>query len=135
MRMKPGEWEQTFEVSELELPNMPEEMKGMMGGMARSAFTVSSCLNEEDLASPDADFFSMDGQENCTFEEFERLGNRMNIKMTCDAEEGGKAKISMQGEFEDDAYSLEMENRITGMPIGDMTMKGRVMARRLGDCS
>lgn len=132
--MRAGEWEQTFEISDMQFPGMTPEMKSMVGNMTKSSFTVTTCLSEEDVAEPDADFFTMDDQDNCEFQEFDRSGNRMAMRMTCDAEEGGKSSISMDGEFSEDAYSLQFENLTTGTPMGDMSMKGRMNARRLGDC-
>ncbi|WP_394728552.1 DUF3617 domain-containing protein [Altererythrobacter sp. GH1-8] len=137
-KMRPGQWEQTMTITEFDVPGMPEEMKGMMSGQLGQTITMSHCLTEDEAAKTDADFFAGEGQENCEFQEFDRSGNRMTLRMTCSTPEGGTAKIAMDGEFSEDSYSLTMDNQVTGisgMPGGEMKMKGQMSAKRIGDCA
>jgi hypothetical protein len=41
----------------------------------------------------------------------------------------------MTGEFGAEAYTLNIDNKMTGGPQGDMSMKGIMSARRIGECS
>ena len=95
------------------------------------------CLTEEQLAGDNAEMFAAEGQENCEFQEFDRSGNQLTLRMTCKTPEGGTAKVAMDGEFGEDSYALAMETEVTdvpGMPGGGMTMKGTMSAKRIGDC-
>ncbi len=55
--MRPGQWEQTFEFTEVDLPGMPEEAKEMMQRQMGSSFTTRACLSEADVEQPDPEFF------------------------------------------------------------------------------
>lgn len=137
VEMRPGQWEQKMTITEFDIPGMPDEMKGMMSGQLGQTITISHCLTEEEVANTDADFFAGEGQENCEFQEFDRSGGAMTLRMTCSTPEGGTAKIAMSGEFNEESYSLTMDNEVSdvpGMPGGGMTMKGTMEAKRIGDC-
>ena len=138
MQMRPGKWEQTMTITEFDIPGMPEEMKGMFEGQIGQTFTVSSCLTEEQVKQPEADFFGGEGQDDCEFQEFDRSGNTMSMRMTCSNMGGGTAKIAMEGEFGEEEYTLSMDNQVTGvqgMPGEGMSMKGTMKAKRVGDCA
>ena len=49
-----------------------------------------------------------------------------------------KYETEQFGEFSEDSYSLSMDNQVTGisgMPGGEMKMKGQMSAKRIGDCA
>ena len=132
--MRAGKWEQTVEFTELDLPGVPEGMQDMVKGQVGSGVTVNNCLTEEEANRPKPDFFGSENQQNCTYQEFDRSGNRMTLRMTCDAGQGGTATIAMQGQFAADSFELDIDNTVSGTPMGDMSMKGTVSGRRVGDC-
>jgi len=131
--MRPGEWEQTFEFTSAEIPGLPAEAQEMMKERMGSSFTSKACLTEKDVAKPDADFFSGQTDNNCTYDKFDRSGNAIEMQLTCDTG-GGIATMVMNGEFGEDEYTMAMDNTVSGTPMGDMTMKGTMTARRIGDC-
>ncbi len=131
--LQPGMWEQTIEFTEMNMPGMPQNMQEMMRGQMGS-MTMRHCLTAEDVARPDADFFGGEGQENCSYEEFDMSGDRMKVRMTCEGGEGSMVHIGMDGAMHGDNYTLNIDNRVSGMPGGDMTMKGTFTARRIGEC-
>ncbi len=134
VRMRPGQWEQTFEFTEVDIPGMPAEAKEMMQRQMGSSFTTKACLTEADVEQPDPEFFGGQQNDDCTYDKFERSGDTMEMAMTCEAGNGGVTTIAMTGTFGEDEYSMEMDNKVSGTPMGDMTMKGKMTARRLGDC-
>jgi len=138
VEMQPGQWEQTMTITEFDMPGMPDELKGMMDTQLGQTMTFKTCLTEEDAKKQDADFFAGEGMENCEFQEFDRSGNTMNLRMTCSTPDGGTAKVSMDGEFGAQAYTLTMDNEVSlGQSMGGqtMTMKGTMSASRIGDCN
>tara|TARA_E500000305_G_scaffold103455_1_gene98975 strand:- start:736 stop:1032 length:297 start_codon:yes stop_codon:yes gene_type:complete len=79
-------------------------------------------------------FFGGEKNNDCTYDKFDRSGDTMEMAMTCKAGNGGVTRIEMTGKFGEDEYSMEMNNTVSGTPMGDMVMKGKMTARRLGDC-
>jgi len=132
--MRPGNWETKIEYTELNVPGIPEEMKDMFKRNMGSGITSTQCLTEEDMEEPSAEFFGAQQQEGCSYEEFDRSGNRMTIKMTCEVPGGGVSKTALEGEFSDDSYTLDIDGTFAGGPTGDVTMKGTISGKRIGDC-
>lgn len=138
VEMRPGQWEQTMTITEFDIPGMPEEAKGMFSGQMGRSFTVTTCLTEEQVRNQTADMYAGEGQENCEFQEFDRSGGKMTLRMTCRTAEGGTAKVAMDGEFGADSYTLTLDNQVSGipgMPGEGMSMKGTMEAKRIGDCA
>ena len=134
VKMRAGQWEHTVEFTELEMPGVPANMQDMVKQNMGSGVTTTSCMTEEEANQPNADFFGGEGNDDCTYEEFDRTGNRMTLRMTCDAGNGGTAKVAMDGEFNAESFTLNMDNQVSGTPAGDVNMKGTVSGRRIGDC-
>ncbi len=132
--MRAGRWEHTVQFSELNVPGVPAGMEDMVKQQMGSGITTSRCMTEEEVNRPNADFFGGEKQQNCTYEEFDRSGNRMTLRMTCDAGNGAKANVAMDGEFGSDSFELQLDNTVTGSPAGDVTMKGTISGKRIGDC-
>jgi Protein of unknown function (DUF3617) len=105
-------------------------MKAAMG----QGMTVKSCLTKEQAEKPGADFFGGDADSNCTFQQLDRSGDNMSVQMTCKPD--GKTSIvsSMQGRFQAESYSMTMDQKMSGSPMGEMSMKGKIEGKRLGDC-
>lgn len=134
VKMRAGQWEHTVQFTDLEMPGVPEEMQGMVKQNMGSGITTTSCMTEEEANRPDADFFGGEGNEDCTYEEFDRTGNKMKLRMTCDAGDGGTAKVAMDGEFNAESFTLTMDNQVSGTQAGAINMKGTVTGKRIGDC-
>ena len=132
--MRAGQWEHTFEFTELDAPGVPESMKGILSDHAGQKVTTTSCLTQEEANRPSPDFFGSEENENCTYEEFDRSGNTMTLRMTCETDQGGTTKVAMDGEFGEESFTLAMDNTLSGTPAGEIRMKGTVTGKRLGDC-
>ena len=134
MKMRAGQWENTIEFTEFDIPGVPASMKQMMAEQLGSAITTKSCITQEEVDKPDAGFFGGEKNDNCTYEEFDRSGDRMSLKMTCAMDGGGTTKVAMDGEFSEESFTLTMDNTMSGTQAGDVTMKGTVSGKRIGDC-
>lgn len=134
--MKPGLWEVKIKFDSLDAPGLPaaakEQMTKAMSEM--SEMSVKSCLTKEQAENPGADFFGGDASSNCTFEKLNRSGNSMAVQMTCKPQTGITVASKMDGRFEGETYSMTMEQKTSGTPMGEMTMKGHIESRRIGDC-
>lgn len=134
IKMRAGEWENTVEFTEFDIPGVPESMKDMIAGQMGKSITTTSCITQEEAEKPDAEFFGGEKNDNCTYDEFDRSGGSLKLRMTCATDEGGTANIAMDGEFGAESFTLTMDNAISGTQAGDVTMKGKVTGKRIGDC-
>jgi len=134
VKLRAGKWENTIEFTEFDVPGMPAGMKDMLAEQMGSAITSTSCITQEEADKPNAGFFGGEKNDNCTYEEFDRTGSKMTLRMTCATDNGGTAKVAMDGEFAEESFSLTMDNTVTGTQAGEVTMKGTVTGKRIGDC-
>ena len=136
IKMRAGEWENTIEFTEFDIPGVPEGMKDMIAGQMGKSITAKSCLTQEEADKPDAGFFNGEKNDDCTYDEFDRSGGKLKLRMTCDTDEsGGSAKIAMDGKFGRDSFTMTMSNVVSGSENGDVTMKGTISGKRIGDCA
>tara|TARA_B100000678_G_scaffold245480_1_gene217914 strand:- start:1226 stop:1768 length:543 start_codon:yes stop_codon:yes gene_type:complete len=135
IKMRAGEWENTIEFTEFDIPGVPEGVKEMIAGQMGKSITATSCLTQDEVDKPDAGFFGGEKNDDCTYDEFDRSGGKLKLRMTCNTDEGGSAKIAMDGKFEKDSFTMTMANVISGSKDGDVTMKGKITGKRIGDCA
>ena len=133
VEMQPGKWEVTTSFSEFDAPGMSEQMRGMMAQQIGKGTTVTTCLTEEDVKDPGADFMGGD-DDSCKFNEFDRSGNSMSVDMACTQEGGMTMNSKMEGSFGKDSYEMAIDAQMAGSPIGDIAMKGKVVGKRIGEC-
>ena len=58
----------------------------------------------------------------------------MSVQMTCKPQGDMVIASKMDGSFEAETYSMTMEQKTSGTPMGAMTMKGKIEGKRIGDC-
>ncbi|MEM1133417.1 MAG: DUF3617 domain-containing protein [Pseudomonadota bacterium] len=134
VEMTPGEYEMTVSFSEIDAPGLPEAAKGAMMEQIGKGTTVKTCITEEQAKDPGASMFGQPEGSGCTMDKLERSGNEMSVDMTCEAQ-GMKIVSVMDGTFEADGYAMDIDQKMTGSPAGDMSMKGRIESKRIGDCA
>ena len=134
MAMKPGLWEVKISFDSVDAPGMPAEAKSAMTKAMAQGMSIRSCLTKEQAEKPGADFFGGDAQSNCNFEQLNRSGDKMTVQMTCKPSGGIVITNKMEGSFAAESYSMTMEQKTAGTPMGDMTMKGKITGTRVGEC-
>ncbi len=132
VNMQPGQYEVTTTFSKFEAPGLPEEAMGMIKAQLGKGNTITTCMTEEDVKDPGADFLGGD-EDSCTFSEFDRSGSTMKVEMACD-EQGMKMNSKMSGSFDSDGYNMDIDAQMSGSPMGDISMVGKVEGKRIGDC-
>lgn len=131
----PGRWEATVQLTEFDMPDMPEEMRGMMQEQMGQAQTSTSCITPEEAEAPQAAMFG--DNDDCTYSEFDMSGGTILIAGTCQSEGmPGAMTMRMEGSYTPTTYDMTMNmSGDTGM-MGPMTMAGQVSGRFLGpDCA
>lgn len=134
--VRPGQWEQRATLLDIDMPGMPPEMKARMRQAMGTAQTHSTCLTPEQAKNPREDFFA-GVDKSCRYETFRWGEGKIDVRMTCDAE-GRTQAMNLAGTYTPDTYQLEMLVQGQGEqpgPSGQMTMKMRVDARRVGECT
>jgi Protein of unknown function (DUF3617) len=134
MSMKAGEWETKITFTKIDAKGMPEAAKGQMLDMMGKGVTVKSCMTEEQVKNPGADFFGSPQASNCTFDQMDRSGNSMKVAMTCKPAGATIVKSTMDGQFSAESYEMDVLQQTSGTPMGEMSMTGKISGKRLGDC-
>ena len=131
--VRPGQWEQTIHLVNIEAPNMPPEAKQYMQRAMDKAQVHSVCLTKEQAENPREDFFA-GADKNCTYEHFNWGDGKIDLKLICKHEQA-TTTMAMNGTYSPDNYVLTMTstNNAAGA-VGDMTMTMKVDAKRTGDC-
>ncbi len=134
INITPGQWEATVQLTEFDMPEMPEEMRGMMQEQMGETQTSASCITPEQAADPEGNMFGGEENDNCTYNEFNMSGGRMLIDATCQPEGApGTMTMRMEGNYSATSYDLTMNMSMEQGPMGPMTMGGRVRGRHISD--
>lgn len=129
----PGKWQQTATLLEIDSPGMPPEAKQMMQKAMDQAQVHEVCLTPEQAKSPKEDFFA-GADKNCRYEHFNWGDGKIDLKMSC-KHPNATQTMAMIGSYSPDAYTMTMTaTNVGGGSAGEMTMKMKVDAKRIGDC-
>lgn len=134
--LEAGEWTMTTEMTEIEVPGMPEEMVAQMREqMGEQTDTSTRCFTEEEAADPGANLFiPEDADQDCEFTESTVEGGVINIAGTCQAPNGqGNATMGITGTYTATTMAAELSVNVEGGPM-QMRMSGNMNAERTGDC-
>jgi len=132
-----GKWLTKATIEEFSAPGMPPGIADNMKAMMDKKPGTETCMTEADVKKPRTDFFG--GNKNCRYDHFKMGGGVIDAKMRCTAG-GGTQLMTMAGDYQPDEYQMRMTtemDRGTAAPagaMGSMTMKMRVVGKRLGDC-
>ena len=90
------------------------------------------CLTPEQAKSPKEDFFA-GADKNCRYEHFKWGDGKIDLKLNCKHPNATQTMV-MVGEYEPDSYTMTMTaTNVGGGPAGQMAMKMKVDAKRIGD--
>ncbi len=132
--VRAGQWQSTITFEEMSAPGLPPAAAEQMARMTGPSQTFESCLTEEDAARPSEEFFAGRDRQ-CRYEHFRMGGGEIDSRMRC--EHGGTSQImEMAGTYSPDSYDMRMTTSVEGAPgaAGEMRMRMRVEARRVGEC-
>ena len=129
--VQPGRWESTTRIVDMVAPGLPPQALQMMKGRP---ITVSYCVTPEDAAQGPQKMLEQSQKNNgdCKMLKHEISGNRMNAEMQCSSKDMGNSRITMQGEFAETAYNMNMAMESSGGPF--QKMSSTMTAKRIGAC-
>jgi hypothetical protein len=132
--VKPGRWEGTYTMQDMDMPGMPPQVKEAMKKQMGAARSFVNCVTEEDVKKQKA-LYTGDNK-NCKYDHFTLGGGKIDATMSCDQGAQGKMAMVMNGTYSGDAYHMDMSARGEGAgPMNGMTMKMSVEAKRAGACT
>jgi hypothetical protein len=131
--VNPGKWQQTVTLLEIEAPGMPAEARQMMQKAMDQAQQHEVCLTPEQAKGPKEDFFA-GADKNCRYEHFKWGDGKIDLKLNCKHPNATQTMV-MTGDYQPNAYTMVMTmTNEGGGPQGQMTMKMKVDAKRVGAC-
>ena len=137
IQMQAGKWKNTMVIEKFDMPGAPPEAAQFLQAMVGQETSNEQCMTEDEVAKglEEQAKGSMDNEE-CTTEEFSAQGGKIKGRILCNAENGGTAKMTIDGDHTGTSMNMQMTAEIedSSMPGGQATMVMRVTGERIGDC-
>ena len=136
--IRPGLWQSKVTIEQLDMPGMPPEMASRMKTMMaqNQPHDFQTCLTAEDVKRPKEDFFAGKNNE-CRYDHFTMGSGKIDAAMRCGSKEGAQV-MQMAGTYSPESYQLQTAMKVEGdakAAEGGMSMKMRVEAQRVGECT
>lgn len=126
LRIAPGLWELSSEVTDVRASELPLEVRNRMIG-PRSR--MRHCITPQQAEQPSANFLAMRSDGGCVYRDVTLEGGRLRGAMRCPG-----ATARMDGHYAPEAYEMRMD-MASPMPGGAvMELEVRARGRRIGDC-
>lgn len=130
--IRPGQWQSTMTIEEMDMPGMPPEARDRMKTMFAKARTTENCVTPEEARQPNPKMFA--GSDQCRYDHFTMGGGKIDAAMHCN-QAGTTQTMTMAGTYGPESYAMQMTSKTQGGSAGEaMSMKMKVEARRIGEC-
>jgi hypothetical protein len=130
--IRPGKWQSTMTIEQMDMPGMPPEAKDEMKKMFAQSRTSENCVTPEEARQPQPKMFA--GSDQCRYDHFTMGDGKIDAEMHC-TQAGATQTMTMAGTYSPEAYAMHMTSQTKGGPGQAMSMKMKVEAKRIGDCS
>ena len=131
LKPKPGLYKTVITMTGIEIPGLPEGMKGHGAGLAR---TIESCLTQEEVDKGFEALLKQGQDGKCSFERFNLNGGDFDAVMVCDAQ-GRTSRMEMTGTLTDTTAEMEATTKLAFDGVGEGTMNFTARQERIGDCT
>jgi hypothetical protein len=132
--VKPGLWETKVTFTTVEAKGLPEAAKQQMVAAMGKGITLKNCVTKEQSEKPGAEFFGSPSSSNCSIDNMDAADGKMAMALTCKPDAKTVITSSMNGQFGDDSYTMNVQQKTSGTPMGDLITAGMIEGKRLGDC-
>ena len=133
--VRPGKWQSSMTFEEFSAPNMPPQVAEQMKQSMTGGQSFENCLAPGDARRPSEDFFT-GADKSCRYDHFRMGGGKIDAKMRCSQGDTSQ-EMEMAGTYSPESYTMRMTTTMKGMPgpAGEMRMRMRVDAKRVGECT
>ncbi|MDN3644836.1 DUF3617 domain-containing protein [Pontixanthobacter aestiaquae] len=135
---EPGLYRTVTEVVDVSISGIPEAQQALAEQQAKRTDTSERCLTQEEADSGFQDMVRGLGQADessqCEFSKFDVSGSDLDANMKCSGPLGSGAEVAMNGTVQSDKTDIAMDMKISGGPMGEMSMKMNIKSERVGDC-
>lgn len=135
---RPGQYQTSLELIELDVPGMNEQAKTQMRAMMGGELSQGNdfCLTPEEAENNGArNMMENLAESNCTFDKFDVAGGTIDADMQCKGEDGTVSHVLMDGTMTAEGSTMTMTMDQEMANVGKMSMKMRVTSKRTGDCA
>jgi hypothetical protein len=133
-KLKPGEWEMTVKVNDLKVEGLPEETKAKMKESSKQPKIEKMCVTKEQIEKETMMVLGVPVDPSCKYEKMMIGGGALDTSIACTAGPNASMKMKFNGTYTDTTYKMNMDQTLAGGPMGTLSMKGIIDAKRLGDC-
>lgn len=136
-RPEPGQYKQTVEITNFEVPGMSKEAAERMRAMMTARRDTLICLTKEDSEKGFKDMFNNIGKgSQCSYSHFDVDGGKIDAQMDCASPQGGTATMNLAGAVTPGGSDVVVDMNVKGgkQPMGDMQMTMHMTTERVGDC-
>lgn len=137
--INPGLWQSKVTIEQFEVPGMPAEMAQRMKTMMaeNQEHDFQTCLTKDQVKRPKEDFFAGKNNE-CRYKRFTMGNGKIDAVMRCgDGKDGAVQVMQMAGSYSPNNYAMQMSTKVDAGAgeQGGMSMRMRVEANRIGECT
>ncbi|MBB6124833.1 DUF3617 domain-containing protein [Sphingobium subterraneum] len=141
VKLQPGQWEMTHEITDVQITNAPEGMPaGAMQSMVGKKTVVKECITPQQAENPAAEMMAGQKDNKCKYANFSMSGGKVSGQMSCSGGQDGSATMNMtlNGTYSSTSYDMNAEMRTSGMMGAakdmQMAMKSHGTGKRIGEC-
>jgi hypothetical protein len=134
MATKPGLWEVKIGFDKIEAPGAPAAMQKAIKAQMAQGVTQRACLTQAQVDKPGMEFFGASPEANCSFDSVDSSTGGIKVAMTCKPAGPVIVKSKIDGKFNAETYTMNLEQSTEGMPMGAIKMTGKIEGKRVGDC-
>jgi hypothetical protein len=131
IRLEPGEWELTNEITNITLADQGTAAVPMKVGMRT---TTKSCITPEQVEQPQPTIFAS-SKDTCTYKNFYMSRGRLVASMSC-KQPGldGEMLMTVEGDYTNTSMDVTVEMATSLVGPGDVKVNSKISGRRLGEC-
>jgi hypothetical protein len=130
IRPEPGLYRATITMTGIDVPGLPDEMKGHGAGMTT---TSEDCLTEAEVDKGFEEMVKQGQNGECSFEKFNLDGGKLDAVMLCKTPQGD-TRMSMTGTTTPTSSEFTATTKMNFEGMGEATMTFTAKNERIGDC-
>lgn len=130
VKLQPGQWETTVEVTSMEMSDKSPAPPGLIGKKT----TVSNCVTAAQAEKPESALFT-GSSGSCKYDSFYMSDGRLSSNMTCSQPgKSGNSQTLVDGSYTATTFEANVDTQ-TYTGSHDFKLDGKVSGHRIGECT